>query len=83
MDEILRNVGWILIEFSDGSVQSVHTTLNAKILTEYGVSAKEGYLFDVDKLKFIRFREDADSVRVCKDKPVFESEVLQFASRFI
>lgn len=83
MDIIENGIGWVVITFSDGSVQCIHTSLNEKILQAHGAQLRKDYFFDLDRLCYIRFRLDADSVAVSVEKPTFSSEVLKFASRFI
>ena len=48
MEILLKGIGWVVQTFSDGSKRVVRTTLNQNILRTYGVTAKNGYLFNLD-----------------------------------
>lgn len=74
---------WVNMEFSDGTIQSIHTTLNTSLLSKYGATTKIDHFFDLDRGIFVPFRKDATSVTISKEKPQYDKEVLQFASRFI
>ena len=67
----------------NGSKMTMKTSLSKEYLESFGISLRNGYLFDLEKLRYIKNREDAVSVEVFNEKPEYESEVLRFASRFI
>lgn len=83
MEILLQGDGWVVMMFEDGTAQSVHTSLNPAVLAEFGIEPTVNKFFDLDRLRFVSFREDAKSVIVTKEKPEFDLEVLRFASRFI
>ena len=69
--------------FSDGTMQTVYTTINREILEQHGVEPKENFFFDLAHDKFVPFREDAIDVQIYKEKPIYGGAVNEFASRFI
>lgn len=83
MDILMNGDGWVQMVFRDGTVQSIHTSLNESFLRSNGAGVKQGYLFDLERLRYVCFREDATEVFVTKEKPEFDSEVLEFASKYI
>lgn len=83
MEKLLAGVAWVSMVFDDGSIMTFRTSLNKEFLNSRGIPLREGYLYDLDKMKFVRFREDAEQVNVYDEKPEYDSEVLKFASRFI
>ena len=83
IDTLCAGKAWVNMRFTDGTVRSVHTTLNSKILAEYGVENREDHFFDLDRGIFVHFRTDATDISVTQSKPEYDEEVLQFASRFI
>lgn len=83
MELLLDGCAWVRFIFNDGTVQTIYTTLNDEVLKRYGVSRQHDRFFDLQKLQFVDFREDACSVEVSAEKPEFDTEVLRFASRFI
>lgn len=74
---------FVVFSFKDGTKQTIHTSFNEEVLEQYGARSVQEKLFDLDRLKFVPFRRDALNVNVYQQKPVFDLEVLQFASRFI
>lgn len=78
-----KGSAWVVWTFPDGSRKSIHTTLDADILKEAGVTAEEGYLYDLDHREYVPFREDVVNVEISEEKPESRKEVLKFASRFI
>lgn len=74
---------WIVQIMSDGTRQTIHTSLNSNYLCELGVSLKKGHFFDLDRLQYVKYRKDAVEVQYFFEPPLFDSEVLRFASRFI
>ena len=83
MERLRNEKAWVVLEFDDGTKQTIYTTLNEEILREYGVTLKPHTLFDLNKLKYVKFREDAVQVEIFDCKPEFDKEVLKFAGRFI
>lgn len=83
MKILFERDAWVVLWFDDETAQTVHTTFNNSILDRYGVAPVSGQFFDLDRLKFIPFREDAVNIEVFTEKPMFNSEVNQFGSRFI
>lgn len=83
MEKLINGKAWVIFTFSDGTKQCVYTTLNTKIMKEYGVPLKPHTLFNLHTLQYVPFREDAKSVDIVDTKPIFDEEVLNFASRFI
>lgn len=83
MEILLHGVGYVIFTFSDKSMKVIKTTLNKKILDEYGVSAKEHHIFCIDTGTFIPIREDAVDITVSSEFPTFDNEVNKFASKFI
>lgn len=83
MELLLAKDGWVKIAFADGSVSTIHTSLNKDYLNSVGAELRQGFLFDLERLCYVKNRVDAVSVDVFADKPVYDTEVLQFASRFI
>lgn len=82
--ELLQKMScWVCMHFKDGTVKCIHTTLNTDILAKYGASPREEHFFDLEHGVFVPFRRDAVEITVSEEKPKFEQEVLQFASRFI
>lgn len=83
MEQLLSSDGWVVITFEDGTINTIHTTLNEDLLSRHGVSLKEDHFYDLDRGIFIPFRKDAKDISVYAEKPQFDSEVLRFADRFI
>ncbi|GEM_PF-2677596 len=90
MSEIIGNVedlaigdAWVCMYFADGSVQTVHTTTNTEILKRRGVEPRLNYFYDLERMEYTKFRSDSMKIEIMKEKPNYESEVLNFASRFI
>lgn len=83
MEELLKGIAYVVFSFSDGSKQTIKTTLNKDILRDYGVVPKENYLYDLEHAEFIKIRLDADRVTVYTTKPVPEGGLFGYASRFI
>ena len=83
MEVLLKGVGYLCMTFVDGSMKVIRTTLNKELLSKYGVSAKEHHIFCLDTGNFYKLRGDAVDINVTAEKPIFENEVNEFASRFI
>ena len=82
MEILCNDIGWITITFSDGSKKIIQTTLRSDILQKYGVKQKIDYFYDLNRGEYYKFRYDAESISVQKDKPIFE-ELIEFVNRFI
>lgn len=83
VEELQREDGWVDMIFADGTRQIVHTTLNKDLLHRNGAIARENAFFDLERQNYVPFRKDAVAIKVYRSRPVFDEEVLQFASRFI
>lgn len=83
MDILKTADAWVILCFPDSTVKTVHTTLNVELLHENGATPRVGYLYDIDRGTYIPFVEAECSVGIFTEKPKYDSEVLQFASRFI
>lgn len=83
MEILQQGDGWVQIVFGDGTRQTIHTSLNKEYLNSVGAELRQGFLFDLEHLRYVPNREDATEVTVSKEKPEYDTEVLRFASRFI
>lgn len=83
MERVTKGIAWIVFTFSDGTKQCLRTTLSKEVLEGLGVTPRENALYDMEQNLFVPFRKDAIDVAFFDEKPLFEQEVLQFASRFI
>ena len=83
MELLMNGLAWVCFRFGDGTQHLLHTTLNKAMLESMGVELRSGYFFDVDHLVYEPYIEDACDVEVYESKPLFNSEVSDFASRFI
>lgn len=83
MNILFTTDGWVVLHFADGTMQTIHTTFNERLLDVYGIHPVDGKFFDIDRLQLIDFRKDAVDIEVFADKPEYDSEVAKFASRFI
>lgn len=76
-------IGWVELTFPDDSRKLIRTSLNEQVLNEFGVQAKEGFLFNLDTGDYEPFRVDAKDVNIFSEKPTYDSEVISFANRFV
>ena len=83
MEFLMETDGWVLFHFPDGTIETMHTSLSDKVLRKYGAVVKDGFLYDLDRCRYQRWRQDVKDVTFSRDKPEFDSEVLKFANRFI
>jgi hypothetical protein len=83
LKRLLEGDAWVVITFEDGTKQCIHTTLCKERFKQLFVEPRENHFYDLEHNKFIPFRTDAKDIEVFDEKPVFDSEVLSFASRFI
>lgn len=83
MEELLNGICYVVFVFTDGTRQTVHTTLNNQILKTYGVTPKPEMVYDLDHAEYVRIRRDAVSVDVTTEKPKVEEALNHFANRFI
>ena len=84
MEILLKGIGWVVQTFSDGSKRVVRTTLNQDILRTYGVTAKNGYLFNLDSGCYYPVRNDACDIEIFEHRPVFKDKgVNDFVDSFI
>ncbi len=83
MEELKNSWVWVTWSFSDGSKRHILSTLSPELLQGVGVSLKEGFLYDANQREYVAFYNNAIEVTFSKEKPAYESEVLNFASRFI
>ncbi len=78
-----NGTAWVTWIYLDGSRRSIHTSLDTEVLKQFGVEAKENFLYDLDHREYVPFREDVAEVEISEKKPENRKEVLKFASRFI
>lgn len=83
MDELYEGLAYVTFVFEDNSRQTIRTTLNKKILADYGIKPRENYLYDFSHAEYVRMREDACEVQVSAEKQEYEEALNQFANRFI
>lgn len=83
MERLLRGKAWVVFNFKDGTKVTVYTTISREILRSEGVEPRKDCLWDFHRGMYIPFRQDAESVDIFEDMPVYDEEVLNFASRFI
>ena len=83
MEELEEKLCYVLFTFDDGTKQMIRTTLNRDILRNYGVSPREGQLFNVLHSEWVYVRSDASYVDVSGEKPEMEGKLNAFANRFI
>lgn len=55
---------WVIFIFKDGTKQFVHTGLYAGFYAEYQKTYMPGYLYDVDKQRYIKICDSCDRVEV-------------------
>lgn len=82
LSELATSIVYVVFKMNDGSSVAVRTTLDPLILKEFGVKNKKGYLFDVEKRRFIPFYSEAVEIEIVEDLEQCD-EVIQFVSRFI
>ena len=83
MDILVNGAAWVILTFEDGTKQCIFTTLCHDIFKQRGIEPKKGSFYDLEHNRYVPYRKDAVDVSVSRDKPVFGSEVLDFASRYI
>lgn len=83
MDLLCKDKAWVVFNFKDGTKVTIFTSISEKILRAEGVEPRKDYLWDFNRGIYIPFRSDAESVDIFKERPLFDEEVLNFASRFI
>ena len=82
MGELENSLCWVILRYDDGSARNIYTTLNPELLEREGAHLREGYFYDVRLQRYVPFDEEAESVEVYSEMPVWEG-VMQFASKFI
>lgn len=83
MERLQSKIAWVVFTFKDGTKQTIETTLSKQIMNERGISPRENFLWDFNRNMYVPFCRDAINVEIFDEKPVFDREVLNFASRFI
>lgn len=83
MEELENGIGFVIFHFADCSQQTIHTTLNQKILSDYGVTLPPDTLYDLDHAEFVKIRMDASSIEVSSIQPEAKEGIFKYASRFI
>lgn len=83
MELLKKGKAWVVWGFADGSKRTIWTTLSADVMAAEGIAVKKGYVYDFAHHCYELMRDDVQDVEVFTEKPKFEKEVLQFASRFI
>ena len=73
---------WVIFVFDDGTKQFVHTGLNAEYYREVGMEYLPGYLYDVERKKYVRICDSCSQVEVRDELPEL-SLVDRFSFRFI
>lgn len=82
--EILnKKLCYVNLIYDDNSILTIHTTLNKTILAKYYVSTKEGFLFDVDRYKFIKIDNTCQEIIISDSDIYYNDVVVQFANMFI
>lgn len=82
--EILnKKLCYVNLIYDDNSILTIHTTLNKTILAQYYVSTKEGFLFDVDRYKFIKIDNTCQEIIISDSDIYYNDVVVQFANMFI
>lgn len=80
MVEILKNsIGWVTINYSDGSKRAFRTTLNEEYLTELGVEELGECLYDIDRKELV---ELTGNIAISKEKPVLD-EFNDYINRYL
>lgn len=74
MNEILKQWGWVVFSFADGSKRHVYTTLSQELLAEVNARLREGFLYDLFSHSYVKIREDAIAVDFFEKKPEYDSE---------
>lgn len=83
MDLLFTDVCYVIFTFSDGTKQTIHTTMNKEILRKSGAVVRPDFLYDLDRMRYVAIRLDAVDVSVVKEISQESEEVLSFANRFI
>lgn len=83
MERLYHKKAWVVFRFQDGTRITINTTLSHALLQKEGIMPRKGFLWDFNRNRYMKFRRDAVSVDVFDNRPVYDEEVLQFASRFI
>lgn len=81
-EDLLHRDGWVCFRYSDGSVHVFRTTLNEDMLKRVG-GAKQGYLYDLDKFKWVEVPTDTSVQLIVSETKPEMSEVDKFANQFI
>lgn len=83
LTQIKESICYVTLKFADNSAKVIRTTLNKDILKEKGIRLKTNTFFDLDTYTYVPFRDDIMDIEISKEKPIFDSEVINFANRFI
>lgn len=83
MELLYDGVCYVVFTFSDGTKQTLHTTMNKEILRKSGAVLRPDFLYDLDRMRYVAIRTDATDISVFGEKPQESEEVLSFANRFI
>lgn len=81
LDVLKKGDGWIKFTYLDSSVKILRTTLNTDFLNSLGVTLKDGYLLDLDRMEQFKIPHNT-SIMISLEKPVLD-DINEFASRFI
>lgn len=81
LDVLKKGDGWIKFTYPDSSVKILRTTLNTDFLNSLGVTLKDGYLLDLDRMEQFKIPHNT-SIMISLEKPVLD-DINEFASRFI
>lgn len=76
-------IGWICFCFPDDTYQYFRTTLSPEILGEEARFDKPGYIFNLDKMKWVRIPKDSDvKVKITDSRPDL-GELAAYVNKFI
>lgn len=81
---ILRNeLCYVNLVYDDKSVLVIHTTLNESILAQYFVNNKDGYLFDVDRYRFMKLDANCEEITITITNVYEDDIVISFVNTLI
>lgn len=80
---LLDGEAWIVLHFMDGTTNTFKSTFNTDILKRFGITLMPNFLFDLERLQLIRWRDDIVDVEIFSKRPEYEDEVKKFENRFV
>lgn len=80
LDLLEKEVCFVNVEYNDGSVLILHTTLNQEVLAKSFAYRKENSLFDIDRYRYFVIDDDDDCIRIrITQENIYEhDEVISF-----